>query len=185
MFKTIKEKNIKIVFLDTINPLSPNIDDNSAKDVTSLFNEFLKPLCDNLNCTVIFLHHTDKHGNKYLGSIKWKGNSDTVLKIDRKESSFEVLLKNEKNREGEYKTLKIGIDKQKNKTIFKLLNEIVPQASRVKRVTKSEELILTLNQLVGNRRDMPRAEIIQILRARNINFSKATFDRVLRCWRGG
>jgi len=119
----IEENKINVLFIDTINPVTPDIDDNAAKDVTKVFNLFLKPFVEKYNIHIEFLHHTDKQGKNYLGSIKWKANVDNEFFIERKGLTHEFTLSNTKNRSGEVESLKIGIDFQEDKILFNLIEQ--------------------------------------------------------------
>jgi len=183
LYKFIEEHKIKALFLDTINPLTPDIDDNKAKDVTRVFNDILKTLSDRYNCYVSFLHHTDKKGTQFLGSAKWKANCDVVTRIERKELDNNVTIYNEKNRDGETNTLKVTINFFEKFIEVKLIDESKPQIfKKKKKMTQQQFLILKLNQLIEDK-NTKRRDIQEIFTKNEINFSSATLDRALKEWR--
>lgn len=149
----ISKKEIKVLFVDTINPVTPQVDDNKAKDVTRIYNEFFKPLVDKYKITICFFHHTDKKATSFLGSMKFKANSDVVYFIDRKGVEPKYTIYNEKNREGEIGSLEIGVEFINNKRETKEIRFILIKQSEqkgigtVKRKTKAqlmEDKIMTI-----------------------------------------
>lgn len=181
--KTIETFKIKMLILDTANPLTPSIDENSAKDVTRLYNEFLKPLCDKYGVNITMLHHTDKKGDNYLGSMKWLGNSDVAWRYDRKDLSPIVTMYNEKCRRGESETLNVELKFSEKEITFKLLSKGDPSVySRKKKMSQQEFFIMKLNTLCTP--EMERKEIQETFKDNGIKFSAPTLDRALKEWRG-
>ncbi len=178
----IIEKQIKVLFMDTINPLTPEIDDNKGKDVIRVFKEFIDPLIDSYNLTVVFLHHTDKQAKSFLGSTKFKANSDVTSMIDR-EDYGRYKIYNEKNREGEIGALEIGVEfinnnKGETKEIRFSLIKVTDQKGikKIKRRTKEdiiEDKILTIAS------NATKTRKCFISYCQNVG-SSATVDRVLK-----
>lgn len=188
LFDFLEKNNIKVLFLDTINPLTPELEDISTKEVTKLFNEFLKPISE-AGIYVEFLHHTDKQGKMFLGSTKFKANCDCVTRIDRindLSNTFELI--NEKNRAGENNTLKIEIDfiplkPEKLKIInFKLVDDTgKPKIWKKKRQPdKSDKLKVELIKMLPKKTQISRKEIMELLDNGNIEYTTATLDRILK-----
>jgi hypothetical protein len=124
----IIQKKIKVLFIDTINPVTPGLDDNSAKEVMRVFNEFLKPFADTLSLHIEYLHHTDKRGRDYLGSMKWKGNVDNEWFVERDKLHDEFRLQNTKNRGGEIESLRVKVNFLKtNDELDKITFELLEQ----------------------------------------------------------
>lgn len=182
--KTIKQYNVKVIYFDTINPLTPSLDDNSARDVTRLFNEFLKPVVDLYGCNITYLHHTDKKGSDYLGSMKWFANSDQVFRFDRKELSPQVTIFNEKSRKGESNTLVIEWNFTDKDIKIKLVAEKEPSVfNKKRRMTQQEFFILKLKEFFSDKEDITRAEAMQVFKENKIKFTTPTFDRAWKEWR--
>lgn len=127
----IEKHNITYVIIDTMNPVTPSIDDNKAQDVMKVFNNFLFPFIDKHKLTIEYLFHTDKRGKDFLGSTKWKGNSDNQFCFERdteRLSDF-VTISNVKNRAGEQENIKLKVIGVKNnkgefvKTVFTFLEQ--------------------------------------------------------------
>jgi hypothetical protein len=181
--KTIEDKEIKCVYLDTVNPLTPSIDDNSAKDVTRFFNDFLKPVVDRYGCNITYLHHTDKKGDNFLGSMKWFANSDSVFRLHREGLNNRVSIFNEKGRDGEMNTLEVEIVFSEKKIEFKLISQgDAAKFSKKKKMSQQEFFVFKLNQLEIPK-DAERKEIQIIFKEHDINFSTPTLDRALKTWR--
>lgn len=182
--RTIRDLGIKIIYIDTINPVTASVDDNKAKDVTKVFNEFLKPLVDWFSVSIKYLHHTDKAGKNYLGSMKWFANSDQVFRVDRGEKlSPSVKIFNEKNRYGETRTMEVEVLFEDNKVDFRLLSEGEPSKYvRKKKMTQEEFFILKLNQLI-KKKDTERQEVFRIFAENDIKYTPATLDRARKKWR--
>jgi hypothetical protein len=174
----VVEKDIRVLYLDTINPLTPEIDDNKAKDVTRVFNELLKTLSD-MGVYVSFLHHTDKQGNSFLGSTKWKANCDSVFRVERKglESQFKLFC--EKSRDGESNVLDVRISFTEKAINFYLLAESEPTIfKKTGKIPKIEQQKAWILQNLTKPCD--RKALIKILEEKNQLNSIPTFDRALK-----
>jgi RecA-family ATPase len=189
LYFTLKEKGIKVLFLDTINPLTPSIDDNSARDVTGLFNNFLKPLVDNLGLTIIFLHHTDKKGSDFLGSTKWFANSDGVWRIERSELTNRVKIYNHKNRKGEQSVKEIQINFSDKEITFDLVDEGgIEKFSKKKKPSQKDFFMWKLKTIVKDT-SLERLKIYQILKENECTIKtdksgkNSTLDRAIAEWR--
>lgn len=156
--KVIEENDIKVLFIDTINPSTPDLDDNSAKDVVRVFNNFLKPFAEKYRLYIEFLHHTDKRGRDYLGSTKWKGNSDIVWFVDRKAKDNSVIVSNDKGRNGEVENLKIGLEFSDDSVRFNLIEQRGVGRS-IKKPSKKEQA---------------KTMAIDILKKHSTNYTKLT-----------
>ncbi len=143
--KLIKKYNIGWIILDTGVLFFENYDDNKAQDVNKIYNRFLKELSLSNNVVVELITHTDKNAKNYLGSTKWKGNSDVVFRIARKDLEFKFEICNDKNRDLEIETLEIAVEvdrdksgKNVQKTIFKLLSSKEAGVFKKRRENKSK-----------------------------------------------
>jgi RecA-family ATPase len=183
LFNFLDEKKIKVLFLDTINPLSPEIDDIKTKDVVRLFNEFLKPVAEK-GISVCFLQHTDKQEKSYLGSVKYKGSADVVRRIEREELESEFKIYNEKNRHGEANTLTIRFDFINNNNTLKEIRAVLiddtakPEIFKKKRKpSKTFKLKNEILTTLPENQEMTRKEIIELFEGDN---SSVTIDRALK-----
>lgn len=178
----IKEKDIKILFLDSINPLTPDIDDNTQREVERVFKEFLRVVVDIYGCAVEFLHHTDKQERNFLGSIKWKGETDSVFRIEREDLETTFKIFHEKHREEESPVYEVAVlrDKTANKTNFVLIGESAPAIFHKKRKSRfaTQPLIDKIKELkVQNRR---RKDIEIALHEAKFDYSTSTLTRALK-----
>ncbi|MCD4771276.1 AAA family ATPase [archaeon] len=183
----IRELKIGIVYLDTINPLTGSLDDNSARDVTSLFNKVLKRLADDLKVSVIFLHHTDKHGRGFLGSTKWFGNSDAVWRIRREKGTSRVSMYNDKDRGGEKSSKKIEIVfEEKSISLNFVGEEVATKYTKKKKVSRNNLLVKKMFELnIGA--DWDKRKIYEALSEAGINLTinnntnkDSTCDRAIK-----
>lgn len=184
--RTIEEKGIKVIYLDTINPLTPALDDNKGKEVTQVFARFLKPIQDKYGCYICFLHHTTKQESSFLGSMKWKANADIVTRLERKGLLYFFKIYNEKNRRGESNTLEVKISFGEDKITFDLIAESSPEIfSKRKKMTQAEFFALKLNEFFKGRKreDITRNEIFEAFEENKIKFSRASLDRAIGEWR--
>lgn len=185
--KFIQENKIKVLYLDTINPLTPELDDNKAKDVTKFFNSFCKPLIDDYKISIVFLHHTGKTENNYLGSVKWKANCDNVLRIDRKGLTNILKIYNEKNRTGEKPVQEVEINFSDKNISFRFLGESNPAVfTSKKKISQEEFFILKLEEFC--KPEWERMEIYEVLKSQKIKFKvtggkNSTLERAISKWR--
>lgn len=87
----IKEKNIKVIFLDTIRRFG-SFDENSSNDINEIYQDFFTPLMEDFGICFIFLHHTTKEG-KYRGSGDLEAQVNVAYEIkkkQRKDSEFTI-----------------------------------------------------------------------------------------------
>lgn len=68
-----------VIIVDTMSA-SFEGDDSSQKDVSKMLRN-MSALSDDLNCLIIFVHHTTKDGGSYRGSGALYGNVDAVLEL--------------------------------------------------------------------------------------------------------
>lgn len=177
LFDFVDKKKIEVLFMDSINPLTPEIDDNKAKDVTRVFNEILKDLSDK-GIYISFLHHTDKQGRLFLGSMKWKANCDTVFRIERNGLDNRIQLYCEKSRDGEANYLEIAIDFLEKEIRFNLLKESEPEL--FKRKGKKSKIDIQKDSILMNlSKPISRKDLIDILKKKSQLTSLATFGRAI------
>lgn len=188
LFNLIEEKGIKMLILDTINPLTPEIEDNKAKDVISFFNMFAKRCVDNYNCSVFFLHHTGKNEKNFLGSVKWKAECDNVFRIERRGLQRRFNVYNEKNREGENATLGIDIDFTEKAIELELINmEEAKIFDPKKKMNQEEYFLMKLEELFDDK-ETKRADIYEGLIKADVKFKmtggkNSTLERAISKWR--
>lgn len=145
----IEDYQIKWIIFDTAILFFQEMDDNKARDVNLIYTEFIHKISDKYGCVCEMIAHTDKARNSFLGSTKWKGNSDVVLRVERKDLDFCFSIYNEKNKDVEKDVLDVNIDikydkKEKNivKTSFKLIGTSQPKIfnNHRKRSIKSDRV---------------------------------------------
>lgn len=112
LFYNIELYNIKVIFFDTMHRFG-DYDENSSDDINLLYTQVFQPLIEKYECSVIFLHHTNKDGN-FRGSGDFLGMVDTAYKFKRKNTpgtkSNKFYIHNEKNRSGEVETINAELE---------------------------------------------------------------------------
>lgn len=110
----IKDNEIKLVIVDTYRRFI-SFDENDAGDVSKLFVDMLKPLCEKTGAAIILIHHEKKGESTGDEMDMLRGSSDLanyvdgVIQIERKGNS--LILKQTKNRSGkELEPFKIKVD---------------------------------------------------------------------------
>lgn len=134
IIKWIKENNIGLVIFDSFTRFySPGFDENSASDMTQLFNNLkkIRKRCPEL--TLVTIDHFRKGGQgddlrDMIRASSDKINScDSVIGIKRKNKQEFVIMEHIKNRSGEeMKERKIAVvsDKEKNSVLIFDLGEV-------------------------------------------------------------
>lgn len=126
----IKEKKPILLVIDTYRR-SIGFDENDAGEVSKLFVETLRPLVDELDFSVLFIHHhrksspgqkTNKGGDdegessidemdEMRGSSDFANYADSIIKIERKMNADFLVIKQLKNRNApEEKPIKVGLE---------------------------------------------------------------------------
>lgn len=169
--KFIIEKSISLVYIDTINPAVPDIDDNLVRDVQKVFNILFR-FVDKTKIAIKFLHHTGKDKKSYLGSAKWKANSDGLIYCDRHKDRDKnpinvITLSNEKNRWGENENLMVCVKTEKRKNIFyKTWFELIQTAGFGRPIKpRARKQDRALNRIIELLKERPRSysELLKII----------------------
>lgn len=106
----IKLNNIQVLFFDTLRRLG-NFDENDSTAINIIKSQLFDPLINELQLCIIFLHHTNKEGRDYRGSVDIEGILDTaysVTKIER-EDFISLKFKNTKRRNNELEMLNCSV----------------------------------------------------------------------------
>lgn len=97
---------IKFCAFDTLRAFTQGMDENSSKEVTTIFSN-LKSIRDVTGCSFLLLHHANKGGTgqkSYRGSTSFSGDLDTVLTLEKK-ADGERILKTVKARYSDYQSI--------------------------------------------------------------------------------
>lgn len=89
----IKEKEIKVLFFDTLRRLG-NFEENDSRTINTIKSDLFDPLINETGVCIIFLHHTSKEGSNYRGSVDIEGIVDTSFKIRKiqRNDSLEIII---------------------------------------------------------------------------------------------
>lgn len=107
----IKEKDIKVLFFDTLRRLG-NFDENDSKSINVIKSELFDYLIKETQVCIIFLHHTSKAGENYRGSVDIEGILDTAYFVQKRKNDdlLNLTIKNTKRRNNEIETLNCVVD---------------------------------------------------------------------------
>ena len=110
LLEFIKDNEIKVLFFDTLRRLG-NFDENDSGAINTIKSELFDPLINECEVCIIFLHHTNKEGKDYRGSVDIEGILDTAYSIKKvcKEDSISLTLTNTKRRNNELEQLKCSV----------------------------------------------------------------------------
>jgi hypothetical protein len=100
--KTLEKKfgdNIALVIVDTLARSSLGIDENSAQEMGMIIHSFDK-IKNELDTTVMIIHHSKKGGGGIRGSGSILGAVDTSMKVTKKKDSDIVTIETEKQKDG-------------------------------------------------------------------------------------
>lgn len=95
--QTIAERRIKLLVIDTIAPLILDVNDNSAQEIVRVFNNCLFPLVDEFGLSILIIHHSQKTGKDFLGSVKIKASCDSFYEIQRDDNVLHILAHKTRN----------------------------------------------------------------------------------------
>lgn len=94
-------KGYQLVVIDTLSRAMEGVNEN-AQENASAFTGLAKRLCNELNATVLVLHHTGVGDSKRTrGSSVFTSDADTVLRLDRNEGEYTVRMHMTKQKDGE------------------------------------------------------------------------------------
>lgn len=96
--KLIMDVGAQIVIIDALADIMSG-DENSKKDTQPVLNH-LRKICDNTDCAIILIHHSNKLGG-YRGTSAIKGSLDLMVKVESENDSKFVNFTTEKNRDGD------------------------------------------------------------------------------------
>ncbi len=173
--RIIIEKDIKLLVLDTLHRHA-NYDENSANDINELYMKIFSPLIEELGVAIVFLHHTDKKGKGYRGSVDLLGMTDMVYKIMRHGKSNRFSIVNEKNRMGEIEQINGEVlFKDKEIVIDTMDNEEI----KTKAVSKIIDLTAKIKKYFEDGQTLKKADVKFRLDQEEYQYSDATLKRVL------
>lgn len=161
VLRIVREKNIGYLLLDTINPLTPEINDNAAQEVVRIFKRVLFPFQE-AGLTTEYLMHTDKKGVDILGSIKWRANSENVFFFERNGLNPDVVVSNLKNRLGECPNQHLHFDFIKPNNQLKEIKVRLDKVEGFGRVAKKK----------STQSDKARTEIINLLGKQTLTYTE-------------
>lgn len=187
VLKYLKENNIKVLIVDTLRPLSGDMDENNAKDVRKFMRLFMK-MRDNHGITTIFLDHERKNGqneqkyaadqNRVMGSQDKISCVDVAFSLHRNKNDV-LSLKDTKTRMGKSPGRGISF------TIEDELNEDGTESvvaalvdSEMAKNNLEDEIACAVIEILSEQEKAVTRELIEILRERG--FGKSKIEVVLK-----
>lgn len=172
----IKKNKIKVLFFDTLHRFCL-YDENSSDDLNKLYTQVFKPLADDLNIAVVFLHHSTKSGG-YRGSGDFLGMVDISYRVERKAKTGEFKIINEKCRSGEIPEISGEIVFGEDYIRFNRLNETTDKAEIVNKLISVTQRV---EELFDSESKLSRKDIISFLEMEKFDFgSTKSVDRALK-----
>lgn len=96
-----KEANpLDVLIIETLHTASVGADENTAKDAGKVI-QACRLAANDLGCTVILVHHTDKNGLRERGSSAYRAAMDFMIGINKQESGKNATMYCEKLKDGE------------------------------------------------------------------------------------
>jgi len=146
-----KQFHSGMVIIDTLNMACPNIEENSASEMSGVIRK-AKLITEQLNSTVLIIHHSGKDESRGMrGSSSLKASMDTIIYV-RQDSNGNCEWSLEKSKDSEcgirhgyrLETIALDIDGEIETTcIVKKLGEILEQRKKVK-LGVNEKRVLNL-----------------------------------------
>lgn len=120
--KIISNKNVSMIIVDTLARASTGLDENSSRDMGKFLKNFEK-VKDIFQCSILFIHHKGKDESKGMrGSSSLLGAVDTCIDIKKLENN-KLLIKIDKQKDGENKSYKCQLIKHNTSLILKKLED--------------------------------------------------------------
>lgn len=177
--KTVKEKEIKLIFFDTLHRFA-DYDENVSDDINRLYTFVFQPLVEEYGVSIVFLHHTKKDGG-YRGSGDFLGMVDTAYGVyrerngEKRTGKFRIV--NEKSRGGEIETILGEIDFGEDYIKILRLNAEVEDEQAI---SKLKELTLKVRSAIKSGEYLKKKDIEDRLTMDGYEFSVATLKRSLK-----
>lgn len=110
LLQFIEDNEIKVLFFDTLRRLG-NFDENDSGAINTIKSELFDPLINKHDVCIVFLHHTNKEGKDYRGSVDIEGILDTAYSIKKnvKEDMINLVITNTKRRNNELEILNCSV----------------------------------------------------------------------------
>lgn len=184
----VKENNVCLIVIDTLRRYS-SFEENSSDGMNQLYTAF-QEIIGETGAAILFLHHTNKEGETYRGSVDLLGQVDTAFKIIRKNKENEFTIVCEKNRSGEIDKIQGTIEWDKDNEITTITKRDVEEHEEEDKYAKFKktkywvlEQVKQLCPMVGS--TFLRTSVMKKLDSENVDLEKdaritmRTIERVL------
>lgn len=188
LIDTVKKRNIKLVVFDTMKRYSTNFDENNANDVNRIYIKVYQPLIDECNCSILFLHHTNRDG-QFRGSGDFLGLVDSAYSINKQKKGQTFKISCLAARGGEIDEIQGEIeleqDKDKQLTFLRFVQkskEEIEETSKEEWVKKKGACDLIMKQFKSKGLDVYRKKdlVEAILMEQKGEISESTLTRAFK-----
>jgi len=174
--REIEDKGIKVIIFDTLHRFA-FYDENRSDDINILYTKIFKPLIEDYNVAIVFLHHSTKKG-EYRGSGDFLGMVDVSYSIVRQGRTDKFRIINEKCRSGEIEDIRGEIDFGENYIKIIRLDERVEVE---KKINKLKEVTEAIKGLFKPGQELRRKDVLDNFEVNEFDFgSTKTLDRSLK-----
>lgn len=184
----VNTEKISLIVVDTIRRFG-NFQENSSDDINKLYSAFQK-IINGTKASILFLHHANKEGGSYRGSVDLLGQVDTCYRLTKGKNE-EFHLACEKSRSGEINQIDGTIEWQKEKEITHITRQDIQNIEQNDKYEKFRKVrawaLTTIHKLCPMVSDtFKRADALKEMQAANIDLpvneqmSRAMLDRVMR-----
>ena len=94
-----EQLSLDLLVIDTLHSAAIGAEENSAKDAGQVL-AYAKKLRDELNCTVLFIHHSNKGNTSERGSSAFRAAMDLMVEVEKQEDGC-GLMKYSKSKDAE------------------------------------------------------------------------------------
>jgi len=175
--KEIVEKNVKLLIFDTLHRFA-DYKENEVDDINRLYTSIFQPIIDECDCSIMFLHHTNKEGG-YRGSSDFLGMVDTAFSIKRVPKTTKFVVINEKSRMGEAEEINGEIVFEPDYIHFLSLSNDEIQNAKISKLKEITTIVKGMFAIAGD--TMTRREILDQFEIKHFKkYSVKTIDRTLK-----
>jgi len=180
--KTVQHYNIRLVIFDTLHRFS-DYEENQADDLNRLYTTVFQPLVSELDCSVLFLHHTTKDG-QYRGSSDFLGMVDTAYSIhkttlNRENTRFKLTC--EKSRWAGTEPIFGEFNFEEDSISLVKIPEAHLRAEEIGKISVLKEVTLLIKKMFPIQSTiLSKKEILDDFEAKGLDYSIDSVKRALR-----
>ena len=167
----ISAKSVKLVFIDSCNEATPNIDENNSKDVQRVLSP-IRNIAKRTGCTFIIIHHNDKLDKGYRGSTAWAGTSRFIIQLTADDSGRIEAKSKKLNRKKSQTFLSFRIeDADENDVELVFTSGHISPLGNIKKLSRKEQMTDWLIQSFMKSVSLPLDSIRQACEEKGWDYS--------------